>query len=201
MFVDSDVELGAGCVGRLRSDLERHKWAGVHANLLSSENASYWQRSEDAKFRRKYGRPGPTNYIDTIVALFRKEDLVRHPFDPYFRESAEDVDLSRRLVSENCLLGISSAVAHHRHRREFSGFARQRFNYGLGTARLALKYGSLGTLLGPLLAAFSKSIRAIVAHEANMIPYWLIGGVVRFTGAIIGFSRAYRSYRAYCGSG
>jgi len=201
MFVDSDVELAPGCVGRLRSDLERYHWAGVHANLLSTENDSYWQRSEDAKYRREYGRPRPVDYIDTIVALFRKEDLLRHPFDPYFKESAEDVDLSWRLIRANRPLGVSSAVAYHRHRREFSGFVRQRFNYGLGTARLGLKYKSIRVLLSPLSAAVSESIRAVAVHQANMVPYLLIGGAIRFLGVIAGISRADRSSKTSLGVG
>jgi GT2 family glycosyltransferase len=193
MFVDSDVELAFGCISQLRSDIEKYGWAGIHARLLSDEDTSYWQRAEDTKYRRKYGRAGPTTYIDTIVALFRREDLLRHPIDPYFRESSEDVDLSHRLVSHDRKLGVSTAIAYHHHRREFSAFARQRFNYGLGTARLALKYRSIRILLGPVSTTFSETIRAIVNHQIGMIPYWLVGGTFKFLGVIVGVAKVSRS--------
>lgn len=194
MFVDSDVELAPGCVSRLRSDLEKHGWAGIHANLLSGENSCYWQRAEDAKYRRKYGRPGPATFIDTSVALFRREDLVRHPFDPYFKESSEDVDLSNRLIHDNRMLGVSAARAYHHLRRGFLAFARQRFNYGLGTARLGLKYRSISVLLSPLSTAFSETLRAILNRQIGMIPYCVAGGVIKFLGVVVGVSNVHRSF-------
>jgi glycosyltransferase involved in cell wall biosynthesis len=197
MFVDSDVELAPGCIRELRLDLVRYGWAGVHCNLQSVENASYWQRCEDAKFRRKYGRPGPTHYIDTIAAMFRRKDLLKHPFDPSLEESTEDIDLCQRLVSDNRLLGISRAVAYHRHRRDFSGFARQRFNYGLGTARIGLKYRSITILLDPVAAAVSESIRAVATRRLEMVPFWLVGGVIKFLGVIFGITGAHRFSKTY----
>jgi len=51
MFVDSDVELNPGCIKALRFELEERGWAGIIAVIHSSENLTYWQKSEDENFR------------------------------------------------------------------------------------------------------------------------------------------------------
>jgi glycosyltransferase involved in cell wall biosynthesis len=189
MFVDSDVVLAPGCVSRLRRDLESHGWAGVHARLLSAENASYWQRAEDETYRRMYNHPSPTHQIDTIAAMFRRAVLLSCPFDPYFKESFEDVDLSRRLIAANYGLGISGAIAYHYHRRTFSAFARQRFRGGLGMARFGMKYGGMAILLVPLSTAISNIIRNLATPNARYIPYWVAKGIIGFLGVLVGLSR------------
>lgn len=186
MFVDSDVELAPCCIARLRYDLITNQWAGAHARLLSLRNISYWQKSVDIELSRVFNRPGPKKHIGTAAALFRRGVLLDHPFDPEFRESSEDVDLSRRLVENGFELGTSTAVAYHNHPQEFLRFAKQRFRYGLGDARFWLKYREGYTIFRPLMTAVSYSLRK---HRVRLIPYLLIGGVIQFLGVLIGFSR------------
>ena len=188
MFVDSDVELGPNCISIMRRELLEHEWAGIHARLLSSENVSYWQRAEDEKFRREYDHVGMTNKIDTDIALFRREVILEHPFDPSFRLSSEDADICRRLVAANYRLGVCSAIAYHHHRREFSTFVQQRYRYGLGRAWLGFKYGDTRTLVTPLLTAISQTIRAVRSGKLWLVPYWVVGGVIEFCAVVIGTS-------------
>ncbi len=190
MFVDSDVELGRGCVRRLRSELEKYGWAGIHARILSRVNLSYWQGAQDEAFSLFFNRPGPRSQIGTIAALFRREVLLRYPFDPNLRESCEDVDLCRRLEKNMHRVGVSSAVAYHHHRREFSTFVRHRFCYGLGDAELALKYRSIRILIEPLQSALFQVIYSIVTRRIRLVPYWLTSGLAEFVGVVLGLSWA-----------
>jgi glycosyltransferase involved in cell wall biosynthesis len=189
MFVDSDVELCRGCITTLREALEEFGWVGVHAKLLSSENCTYWQKSVDEGYLRFYGHTGPTNQIDTIVALFRRQALITHPFDITFKEAAEDVDISRRLIKSGYQLGISNATAYHLHRREFSAFLRQHIRNGYGRARLWLKYREHAILPSPLVIAGSQVIRSLARGNLRRIPYFVAGGVIGQIGIIMGVQK------------
>lgn len=189
MFVDSDVELCPGCIRTLREEIEEFGWAGVHAKLLSGENCTYWQKSVDEAYSEYYGHPGPTNRIDTIVALFRRQVLVDHPFDVTFKESAEDLDISRRLMKSGYRLGVSTAEAYHLHRREFSAFVRQHIRSGYGIARLGLKYGEPALLLNPLVSAVSQLIRSFVSGNLRRIPYSITRGVATQIGIVMGVQK------------
>jgi cellulose synthase/poly-beta-1,6-N-acetylglucosamine synthase-like glycosyltransferase len=189
MFVDSDAVLTPGCISTLVRELERYGWAGIHALLLSAENVSYWQRAEDNKYMRAYDRVRSKSQIDTIVALFRKEALLACAFDPFFRESYEDVDLSFRLLKGGYRLGVSSAVAYHYHRREFSAFARQRFRGGLGRARFGVKYRKTTVFVDPILAAFSQMVRNAGIESVRFVPYWTVAAIAESLGVVVGLSR------------
>jgi glycosyltransferase involved in cell wall biosynthesis len=190
MFVDSDMILGKGCVSKLRSELEKRDWAGVHAMILSAENLSYWQKSEDANFSLSFNRVGSMHHIGTGAALFRKDLLLKHPFDAYLAQSSEDIDVCLRLRRDGHTVGVCSAVAYHYHRREFSAFVRQRFNYGLGNARLGVKYASIKILLNPLRSGVFYVMYSLVTNRAKLVPFWLTGALAQFAGVVWGVSRA-----------
>ena len=195
MFVDSDVVLTHGCVRRLREDLEKYAWSGIHARILSPENASYWQRGEDRNFLLYFNRVGARARIGMSAALFRRRVLLEYPFDPSFREASEDMDLCHRLARGGHALGVDNAAAYHYHRQEFSAFVTQRFLYGIGNARYALKYGGVRTLFSPLLFAFSRTAHSATADNIvplyiELLPYWFFSGAAQFFGSIVGLSRA-----------
>jgi len=194
MFVDSDMILSKGCVSKLRSELDRNNWAGIHAMVLSAENLSYWQRSEDASFSLNFNRVGAMHRIGTGAALFRKDLLLKHPFDAYLAESSEDLDVCLRLGRNGHTVGVSSAVAYHYHRRTFSAFVRQRFNHGLGHARLGVKYASIGILVSPLRSGIFYVIYSLATNRANLIPFWLTEALAKFLGVVFGLSRARSCY-------
>lgn len=189
MFVDSDVELGVLCLQTMVRDLIANNWVGVHAVLLSAENASYWQKAENDDYLNYY-HPGPIKRIDTIAALFKRNILLNFPFDRRL-VAAEDVDLSRRLILAGYGLGVSTAIAYHTHRREFSAFAKQRYRNGVGSAQLGMKYGTRNTrtLLTPFLSALSHTIRAPMRGQVDLIPYRLAQAPIIFAGVLMGLSR------------
>jgi glycosyltransferase involved in cell wall biosynthesis len=204
MFVDSDVRLGVDCIHRLRRDLEEHGWGGVAARVLSAENASYWQKAEEEivsfSFPRHYDVDGSSReFVDTRAALFKRGLLLRYAFDSYFKPSAEDQDLGRRLLEDGYQLGVSDAIIYHFHRREFFAFMRQRFRWGLGTARLGVKYGDMGICLAlcltPLITALSETIRTIAAGSSYLVPYWLCNGLAQSLGVVVGLRSARSSFK------
>jgi glycosyltransferase involved in cell wall biosynthesis len=196
MFVDSDVELGLGCIGSLHRELEEQNWVGIHARIYSAENLTYWQRSVDEEFANAPNwKVGPKRQIGTAAALFRRKVLLAYPFDTYLKESHEDVDLSRRLVNDGWLIGVSTSIAYHYHRRNFVAFVKQRFRGGVGRARLAAKYkeNPLAVFSEPLLSAYSRMVRSMGTRKIRLIPYWTVFAWAGSIGILVGFSRVRKS--------
>lgn len=192
MFVDSDVELGPGCIVTLREEIGALGWAGIHAMILSGETVTYWQSAEDKLCSLFFNHPGPKSSIPMVAALFRREVLVRYPFDPNMKHSAEDADLCLRLGQNGHIVGVTRAYAYHRHRREFSAFAKRNFKFGLGVTQLALKYKSIRLLAGPMTAAVGDIPHIVCARMLETIPHRVIAASICFSGAIIGLAEAHQ---------
>ena len=194
MFVDSDVELSPGCIATLRDDLEVFGWAGIHAMLLlSSEDTTYWQWAQhNMDAGGGLHPPGPRAHIGTCVALFRREAVLQHPFDPRMKYSAEDADLCLRLRKYGYTVGVTRAYAYHHNRADFSAVAKQQFFYGIGIAQLALKYKSVRLLVRPALAAVDAIPHMVRARSLEPLPFTLITTTIRYFGIIFGLSKAFR---------
>jgi len=196
MFVDSDVELGYSCITTLRRELEGFGWVGIHAKILSRENGSYWQSAEDENFSLYFNHIGPKAHIGTIAAMFRRDALVKCPFDTNLTLSSEDIDVCVRLGRDGYKVGVSSAIAYHLHRRAFLSFVRRRFNYGLGDAQFAIKYGAIREkVVGDAETAVSQTIRSVVTGKLHLVPYWLTSHVASFLGLLVGLSRTRKTLK------
>ena len=185
MFVDSDIVLTENCLATMLRDLKRNGWAGVQATIRSSENLSYWQRSMDEHFSLWGNRVGPVQHIGTGASLFERGILLKYRFDDNFRNASEDGDLSRRLGASH-QVGISAAVAYHRHRRELSEFARQFFGFGVGNARIALKYKSIKVLADPIKSGMVEIIYSVVTRRTRLVPYYCVREVAKLAGLVVG---------------
>jgi GT2 family glycosyltransferase len=184
MFVDSDVELTAGCVTQMRAEMRDLGWVGIQAMIMGKESLSYWQKAENANFSLFVNHAGPKGQIATNATLFRRSTLLAIPFDPNLMESSEDIDLSWRLVKLGLRIGVSHAVAYHLHRRDFLAFVAQRFRNGKGSVRLASKYGSAWILIHPLQRTLVLSIRGILNGKATLVPFWVVWGCAEFAGVV-----------------
>ena len=116
MFVDSDAELSPGCIAILRDNIEEFGWVGIQPILLSNEDATYWQWAAQ-KSDSGFNPPGPRRHIGTCGGLFRRETVLKHPFDPRMKYAAEDADLCLRLRKYGYIVGTTRAYAYHHYRR------------------------------------------------------------------------------------
>jgi len=184
MFVDSDVELVPGSIDKLKIELEKFGWAAIHARIIGRSNSTYWERAENDKFAMFFNQPGPHGHIGTIAALYRRDLLLEHPFDPDFVESAEDTDVCQRLGRDHYVVGVSTATAYHSHRADLRAFFKQRLNYGKGWARFAFKYGLTIMLARPLRDAFICMMKSSIKGKVQYIPYWFVDGFAQFIGVM-----------------
>jgi len=215
-FVDSDVELTPGCIATLRDNIEAFGWAGIHAMFLGSEVATYWQwaaqkldgrslpgekldgrswtgeKLDGRSWTGGFHPPGPRPHIGTVVALFRRETVLEHPFDPRMKYAAEDIDLCLRLRKCGYIVGVAPAYAYHHDRRDFYSLAKQQFSYGIGNAQLAVKYKSVRMFASPALAAVGAIPFIVRARILEALPYKLIATTIQYFGMIFGLSKAFR---------
>lgn len=191
MFVDSDAELSPGCIAILRDNIEEFGWVGIQPILLSNEDATYWQWAAQ-KSDSGFNPPGPRRHIGTCGGLFRRETVLKHPFDPRMKYAAEDADLCLRLRKYGYIVGTTRAYAYHHYRRDFSAVAKQQFSYGIGTAQLALKYKSVRIFVRPALGAVGGIPLMVRARTLKLLPYRLITTTIGYFGMIFGLSKAFR---------
>jgi len=195
MFVDSDIVLVKGCVKIMRRELQKYGWVGIHARLLSDQDASYWQRAEDQVFRRDLNRVGPKTRIGTGAAMFCGDILRRYSFDVNLKRSGEDRDLCLRLARDGYRVGVSSASAYHLRRSDFPAFAKRLFNYGLGDAVLDAKHGVMRErFFGRVQTMASQMLRTSIRENFALVPYWFVSGAIQFLGFLVGLSRIRESY-------
>jgi len=187
VFVDSDAVLTPHCIDIMIGDLELNGWVGCQASDRSAEDISYWQKAYQ---NNEFYNPGSVKVIATRASVFKREILLNHPFDPNMRESQENVELCIRLIKNGYTLGLSDAIAYHYHRKEFAAFVKQRIGYGVGTVRLARKHHDRKYLASPLIMPFSLTIRSLpTPSNIRWLPYWVVDGLARFTGILIGFQK------------
>ena len=139
-YTDADTVVPDGCYARMIKELKSKGWVGVHAQIVSPENNNYWEWAEDQHFRAVFNNPGPRHRIGTIITVWDREKVLEFGFDPFMKRTSEDQDLCIRLGEAGFTVGVSTAVAYHRHRATFRRWVKQKFQYGKGNARSAFKH-------------------------------------------------------------
>lgn len=173
-YVDSDVIIPEGCLQTMIREMETRGYTGIHAQVIGTDNASYWGWAEDQHFRMRFNREGEARSIITMAGIFKKDAILKYKFDPFFVVASEDGDLCYRLRKNGLKLGISSAFVYHQHRATLRSFIRQRVRYGRGNARFFWKHKAVTTLLGASLMAPFGIIVCIERRSPKMFPYYLV---------------------------
>ncbi len=185
MFVDSDVTIpDPTTISRMLDELITHGYAGLHAMVESNDCQTIWERAQDAHFRLTFNKPGPRAAIGCVAALFKREVLLDCLPDSSM-DSAEDGDMSHRIVGRGGLLGVASVSAIHSHRSTFRSLWKQRIWYGRGNARRAWKDRSAGHLLGPALTAIYLTFQGFRARDITLLPYAAVHGWAGLVGVIM----------------
>lgn len=178
-YVDSDVVLPEGTLPLMAREMESHGYAGIHAQVLSTENGTYWQWAEDQHFRMRFNKEGEREMLGAITVMYRRNTILRYQFDPAFSffGAPEDGDFCHRLRKDGHRLGISSAVVYHQHRASAREFVRQRMCYGKGSAQAFWKHRSVKHLAGPSLMVPFGILVCFRTRSLRMLPYYLVWSV------------------------
>ena len=175
VFVDADVLIRPDTLEALWREAEDLEYSALQARLENLPGPlTYWQAGEIWR-RRSQELPGRARALGCQTTLIRRELLRRVRFDPVFEGSAEDHDFFLRASAAGATLGHStSAVAYHEDRATFLEFVRQRFWYGRGMARLAVRHHTLANNVGTASQAMNR--------EPRRVPFMVVSWSVTALG-------------------
>ena len=183
-YVDSDVILSENCLQTMMHEMETNGYTAIHAQVIGTDNASYWGWAEDQHFRMRFNREGEARSIITMAGIYKRDAILQYKFDPFFVVASEDGDLCYRMRENGLKLGISSAFVYHQHRATLKSFISQRVRYGRGNARFFWKHKAVTTLLGAsLMAPFGIAV-CISKRSPKMLPYYLVWSLAGTYGTL-----------------
>lgn len=183
-MVDADNRLGKDTLKLLIEELESKGYDGLQAQILSTDNESYWDLSMEKMLKLVHNVPGPRIVIGA-PAVYKSMVLKKINYDPFFIGADEDTDLCLRLVNNKYKIGIGTAIIKQKHRTDFSSFLKKWFWYGRGDARFIKKHPSrFFAILLHLLYNYpiKKSIFAIRKKRPEIVPFLILCGLTRFCG-------------------
>jgi glycosyltransferase involved in cell wall biosynthesis len=181
-YTDADTIIPEGCYEVMLKEIKKNQWAGIHAQILAPKITSYWEWAEDQVFKATFNKERETNYIGTIVSIYKKNLILKYKFDPFLGGACEDGDLCFRISRAGYKFGVSSAFAYHCHRSSLRAFIKQRFSYGQGGARFNWRNKTI-RWLGSLMGNFYLILIEIKNRRLKMIPFLLVSGTAMFLGA------------------
>ena len=92
-YVDSDVILPEDCLAKMLQEIQQREYVGIHAQIVSPENRSYWEWAEDQHFKIAFNKEGERKSMGTIAAIYERDKVLTYKFDPFFSGASEDADL------------------------------------------------------------------------------------------------------------
>lgn len=200
-FCDVDVEPTPDWLDRLVAHLVDAQVVAaaprVASPVAAGRPASLRERYEADHSPLDLGpRPAPVqpgsrvSYVPTAALLIRREQV---DFDPSLRYG-EDVDLVWRLLGAGQALRYEpSAVVCHQPRASWSGWARQRYDYGSSAASLARRHPGLLRPSGA--AAATMLLTGLLAAQRGRIGVGLAGPVALVAAARTGLRLSRRLAR------
>ena len=181
---DADHRLQPGCLDTLVKELETNGYDGIEAQILSLHNSNYWEWAMEQNFRLTHNIPGPRIMIGT-PCLYRRDVLTKVRFDPFFTAANDDTDLCYRLVREGYKLGVGTPVVYQKHRSSFRQVVRKWQWYGKGDAQFFWKHpGRRWSIFSHPIKNYvlRRSIKAMLAGQPSLVPFFVICGVSRHVG-------------------
>ena len=183
VFVDVDIELPDNALSVLLAELKEKGADAIQADLRSQDAGDYWSRALASHHNRGHSR----NWIGLSVTVFRRDVVLRHPFDASFR-SGEDIEIRHRLKRAGAKTGLSDkVVVQHKFEAGFKFALGQWLADGAGMGRMVRKYGwSMAALLAVPAGGAVLGVLRSLRRDAKFIPYYLGYLVFNYVGIVEG---------------
>lgn len=190
-YVDSDVVVPSGTLEVMLDELKTDGYAGIQAQVQAPSVSNYWEWARQQDLHLTYNHPGEAKYgITTMTALWRREIILKHRFDPFFSGAYVDGDISHRVVAAGHKLGCSQAFIYHHHRSTLGRFIRQRYWHGQGCAHFIWKhklFWGLANILCPVGPVHLA--KCLLSGKPQLIPYVFVCDTCHWAGTVTGFAR------------
>jgi glycosyltransferase involved in cell wall biosynthesis len=196
-MIDADHVLLPGDLARMVEDLRKYDFDIVQGQLISYENAGFWNAAEEDSWDLTHNIPGPMAMISCAPTLYRKHvfDLVR--FDGNITQNNDDTDFAYRLSAYSQFrFGVGDARIRQLHYPGLWSYLRKFLWYGYGDGEFARKHPSRApSMLFHQLVRypFLYPAKAVTSGKFRAIPFFFLQGFIRFAGLVIYFSRLRRA--------
>ncbi len=182
-FIDADILLPEGALETMLDELKVGNYTNLQAQVRNTSQDSYFARGAETHVRMILNRiQGGLS-----ACVMDKKSALKTGFDPSIYLAGDDIDFMYRLKRAGYKVGISSVVAEHEHQADFRSFVRQKFWYGRSKPALIRKHGPWkGDLWAPAVMAYWLGF-CLIRGKLNLIPFFLVGGVVETAGMAKGF--------------
>jgi glycosyltransferase involved in cell wall biosynthesis len=179
-FVDADVILPDGALGRLFDEFQAGGYVALQAGLGSVSGPGYWGRALAQHHRTGRSK----NWFGLVATIFEREAFLDFGLDEAF-VSGEDIELRVRLERAGAKSGVSTRTeVIHRFGDSFDFARGQWLADGQGLARTVAKHGwrTAWLLMLPIAAAARGIGLTILRREPIWVPYYLFYLVFNYVG-------------------
>ena len=190
-LIDADDVISPNFLEQLITEMQEHRFDAIQGREIAREPITYWEKAmgfvnHQITFT---ATPEPTNMVGR-PSVYRAEALKYVGFDPLFNGVGdEDTDLAIRFEAAGYRQGVGTGLAKRKQDETFKEIWKKFRKYGLGDARIFMKYPEKRINLLYHLSVRYPIIRggkAILSKGGKYYPFFFMYGYVRLIYLVYG---------------
>jgi glycosyltransferase involved in cell wall biosynthesis len=193
-MVDADHRLRDNDLESLLNDMEEFNFDIVQSGLISFSNHGFWDAAEEKAWELTQNIPGRRTMVGTAPAIYKKSIFEYARFDDRITATIDDTDFSYRLSKfPDLRVGIGRTKIRQYHFSDFKTYVKKFQWYGKGDGEFCRKHPRrTPSMIFHLLIRYPilHSGKAIRKGSFQAIPFFILQGLMRFTGLVRYFAKA-----------
>ena len=193
-MIDADHRLRADDLESLLRDMDEFNFDIVQSGLISHINHGFWDTAEEASWELTQNIPGRRNMVGTAPAIYNKRVFNFARFDDHITATIDDTDYSYRLSKfPELRFGVGRTKIRQYHFADFRTYVKKFQWYGVGDGEFCRKHPErMPSMIFHLLVRYPilHSWKAIRAGNFRAVPFFILQGLLRFTGLTRYFLKA-----------
>lgn len=185
-MIDADHRLVKGDLASLMKDMEEFQFDIVQSGLVSHVIHGFWDAAEEETWALTQNIPGQRTMIGTAPAIYNKKVFDYARFSDHITATIDDTDFSYRLSKfPEIRFGVGRTNIRQYHFADFKTYVKKFQWYGKGDGEFCRKHPErMPRMLFHLLIRypFLHSWKAIKTGHFKAVPFFVLQGVMRFTG-------------------
>jgi glycosyltransferase involved in cell wall biosynthesis len=194
-MIDADHRLQTDDLASLYRDLVEFNLDIVQSGLVSHANHGFWDAAEEASWELTHNNPpGPRSMVGTAPAIYRKKVFSFGRFDDRITATIDDTDFIYRLsLVPGLRFGVGRTKVRQHHFADFRTYVKKFQWYGKGDGEFCRKHPARApSMIFHLLVRYPVlySLRALLQGQLRAVPFFILQGLLRFTGLARYFLKA-----------
>lgn len=183
VYIDADIVVPPETLDVMLAEFQQGEYVSICAQIKPTEVSSYWDRAVQQHIELILARQGGGHLI---CGILRRDTILTHRFDPRVI-GGTDFDLYWRMSRQGYKFGLSSVFVYHHHRADLKNFARQKYRHGREKAYFLRGRGLFNLAVWPPVTTVYMLGFSIIKGKPNLIPYFLLDGIIETVGIVKGF--------------